>query len=69
MASAQDVRRRIVTVMTPVANIVAAQGAGGALTTRARMAPHPFGNFNHAAGAIINSRPGHRGAMEVESGL
>jgi len=48
MASAQDVRRRIVTVMTPVANIVAAQGAGGALRQVIEIAIDGYGRMPSA---------------------
>jgi len=48
MASAQDVRRRIVTVMTPVANLVTAQGAGGALRQVIEIAIDGYGRMPSA---------------------
>ncbi|HKN42407.1 MAG TPA: EcsC family protein [Propionibacteriaceae bacterium] len=48
MASAQDVRRRIATVMTPVANLVAAQGAGGVLRQVLEIAIDGYGRMPSA---------------------
>ena len=48
MASAQDVRRRIATVMIPVANIVTAQGAGGALRQVIEIAIDGYGRMPSA---------------------
>jgi uncharacterized protein (DUF697 family) len=48
MASAQDVRRRIATVMTPVANLVTAQGAGGVLRQVLEIAIDGYGRMPSA---------------------
>ena len=48
MASAQDVRRRIATVMTPVANLVTAQGAGGVLRQVLEIAIDGYGRVPSA---------------------
>jgi EcsC protein family len=48
MASAQEVRRRIATVMTPVANLVTAQGAGGALRQVIEIAIDGYGRMPSA---------------------
>ena len=48
MASAQDVRRRIATVMTPVANLVMAQGAGGVLRQVLEIAIDGYGRMPSA---------------------
>jgi hypothetical protein len=45
MASAQDMRRRIATVITPVANLVAAQGPGGALRQVLEIAIDGYGRL------------------------
>ena len=48
MASAEDVRRRIATVMTPVANLVTAQGAGGVLRQVLEIAIDGYGRMPSA---------------------
>lgn len=48
MASAEDVRRRIATVMTPVANLVTAQGAGGVLRQVLEVAIDGYGRMPSA---------------------
>jgi hypothetical protein len=48
MASAQEVRQRIATVISPVANLVTAQGAGGALRQVIEIAIDGYGRMPSA---------------------
>jgi len=51
MASAQEVGRRIATVISPVANLVTAQGAGGALRQLLEIAIDGYGRLPSAKSA------------------
>jgi uncharacterized protein (DUF697 family) len=54
MASAQEVRRRIATVITPMANLVTAQGAGGALRQVLEIAIDGYGRMPSAKSAAAH---------------
>ena len=58
MASAQEVRRRIATVIYPVANLVTAQGPGGALRQVLEIAIDGYGIVGVAVAAQLQRRGG-----------
>ena len=64
MASAQDVRRRIVTVMGPVANLVTAQGAGGALRQVIEVAIDGYGRMPSAKAVASRYLQRHGGEID-----
>ena len=64
MASAQDVRRRIATVITPVANLVAAQGPGGALRQVLEIAIDGYGRLPSAKGAAARHLQRQAGSVD-----
>jgi uncharacterized protein (DUF697 family) len=64
MASAQEVRRRIATVMTPVANLVTAQGAGGALRQVIEIAIDGYGRMPSAKSVAARHLQRHHGEID-----
>jgi uncharacterized protein (DUF697 family) len=64
MASAQDMRRRIVTVMGPVANLVTAQGAGGALRQVIEIAIDGYGRMPSAKAVASRYLQRHGGEID-----
>jgi uncharacterized protein (DUF697 family) len=64
MASAQEVRRRIATVMIPVANLVTAQGAGGALRQVIEIAIDGYGRMPSAKSAAARHLQRHGGEVD-----
>lgn len=64
MASAQDMRRRIVTVMGPVANLVTAQGAGGALRQVIEVAIDGYGRMPSAKAVASRYLQRHGGEID-----
>jgi uncharacterized protein (DUF697 family) len=64
MASAQEVRRRIATVMIPVANLVTAQGAGGALRQVIEIAIDGYGRMPSAKAAAARYLQRHGGEVD-----
>ena len=64
MASAQEVRRRIATVITPVANLVTAQGAGGALRQVLEIAIDGYGRMPSAKTAAARHLQRHGGSVD-----
>ena len=64
MASAQDVRRRIATVITPVANLVAAQGPGGALRQVIEIAIDGYGRLPSAKTAAARHLQRQAGSVD-----
>lgn len=64
MASAQEVRRRIATVMIPVANLVTAQGAGGALRQVIEIAIDGYGRMPSAKAAAARHLQRHGGEVD-----
>ena len=64
MASAQEMRRRIATVITPVANLVAAQGAGGALRQVIEIAIDGYGRMPSAKTVAARYLQRHQGEID-----
>jgi hypothetical protein len=64
MASAQEVRRRIATVITPVANLVAAQGAGGALRQVIEIAIDGYARMPSAKTVAARHLQRHGGSVD-----
>jgi uncharacterized protein (DUF697 family) len=64
MASAQEVRRRIATVITPVANLVTAQGAGGALRQVIEIAIDGYGRMPSAKTVAARYLQRQQGAVD-----
>jgi uncharacterized protein (DUF697 family) len=64
MASAQDVRRRIATVITPVANLVASQGPGGALRQVIEIAIDGYGRLPSAKAAAARHLQRQAGSVD-----
>ena len=64
MASAQDMRQRIVAVMGPVANLVTAQGAGGALRQVIEVAIDGYGRMPSAKAVASRYLQRHGGEID-----
>ena len=64
MASAQEMRQRIVAVMGPVANLVTAQGAGGALRQVIEVAIDGYGRMPSAKAVASRYLQRHGGEID-----